>query len=448
MTRASFLGQVRLGVPLALSLMAEMVMLGTDTWVVSKLGVGSLASMSLAFNYAGILFVGGMGVMMVVNPLASRKMGAGEEEGGLFVVSNGVWLGFGIGFLLWLMILPSSAVLLLLGQSPDLVMDAEGYLYVMGPGISFALATISLRGFYASTGNSFYYGVIFTLGVLANGVLDFLFVFGIGDFAGWGLWGAGFATLVINILMFVSVLCVSLYHKTFRDFGLGRYLLKFPSRGVLKLILWTGIPVAVSHVVEETFFMGSTFLVGHLGRDALAIHQVMMVISLMTIGLVWGFGEAARAEMGWAYGRRDRDGFVRSMLTFLIVTVVIVGITFFAMRFFVDDLVEQFFVLEDSEEGIRMKFREIVLMWSWFVLPEVPIGLGVSVLYVLGYTKSKMVIDLCIYWVLIMPLLGWLIFERGSDIYWVWLWSGVAVTLVSLFTVLRAYWVLRSRVGW
>lgn len=431
-TGARFFELLKLGVPLTISFMAEIAMMWTDVWVVSKLGVDSLASMSLASSYMIILFVSGIGFAIVVNPIASKKIGAGEETLAVEYIAATVWLTAIVGVLLGVVVAVGPEVLLLIGQEEELVDIGRIYLYFIAPSMPFALATIALRGFFSSANCSFYFGVIFCLGVLLNLVLDLVLVLGWGDFEGLGILGAALASLTVNIMVFVGVLLVGFLYRPLARYRLIDWIYRVPRLSIVKDIFLLGLPISISFLVEEVFFMGSTFFVGLLGSEALAIHQVIVIIGFLGIALAVGFGEAARSQMGWYFGKRDFHSFIGAMLTFVIVITVMMVCASVFLRYFSDNLADQFL-----SEGVSLEIRENFIrtahLWSWFILAEIPIGVFVSILYVVGDTRTKMLADLLIYWIIAMPMIGWLVMNDRIGVYGVWMILGVAMVTVSVF---------------
>ena len=126
-----------------------------------------------------------------------------------------------------------------------------------------------------------------------------------------GIAGAGLATTLVQVAMFLAQLAVAVWGKPFRRFHiLGRWWRADWRR--LRQIFALGTPIAIAILLEAGVFVAAVVLMGWLGTIPLAAHQIAVQIASLTFMIPFGIAQAATVRVGHAVGRGDAQGVRRA----------------------------------------------------------------------------------------------------------------------------------------
>ena len=143
-------------------------------------------------------------------------------------------------------------------------------------------------------------------GNVINIVLNYLLIFGIGPFPEWGLFGAGFATMVSRILVTVVLLAIIFWGKRFADFRLplsADSLSQLPSLRDIHRKSW---PVSLQIGLETFCFAGSAVMTGWLGEIPLAAYQILMTLGTLGFTLYYSLGASMSIRISYFLGQNDK----------------------------------------------------------------------------------------------------------------------------------------------
>ena len=113
-----------------------------------------------------------------------------------------------------------------LDQDPEVAMLAAPYLRIMGWGVIPMLLFMSLKQFTDGLEFTKTAMIMSILAIPVKVFLNWLIIFGNWGFPRWELYGAGVATLITRILLFLGLLWVIFRHSLFR-----RYIITVSGHG-------------------------------------------------------------------------------------------------------------------------------------------------------------------------------------------------------------------------
>src|SRR5260370_26378027 len=113
------------------------------------------------------------------------------------------------------------------------------------------------------------------------------------------------------MLMAASLLVYILYRDRRYGMGLGRTPLK-PDLGRMGKLIRLGAPAAMQIALEVGVFAVATTLIGRLGANVIAAHQIALNAASVTFMVPLGIGAAAAVRVGQALGRGDKAAASRS----------------------------------------------------------------------------------------------------------------------------------------
>ncbi len=284
---------VRLALPTLATLLAEPTLLLVDTALVGRLGVDSLAGLSLASTI--LTTVVGLCIFLSYATTAStaRFFGAGKPDRALRLGLDGVWLGIFLGVILAVILLAfGSAIFGWFGPEKAVLDEATRYLSASAWGLPGMLIVLAATGTVRGMLDTRTPLIVATAGALANIPLSYLLIYP----AGFGVAGAGYGTAIAQSGMGIALgfVVVRAAHRQ------GVSLL--PSgTGVLKS-LRDSIPLIIRTLSLRVSILLTITAATTLGTTALAAHQI--------INSMWNFAAygldalaiASQALVGQALG--------------------------------------------------------------------------------------------------------------------------------------------------
>src|SRR5258708_25891638 len=245
-----------------------------------------------------------MGMMLGLDTLVSQAFGAGDVMDCHRSLLNAVYLcvpvSLGLMGIVWLF----QPLLRSFGIDPEVLRDAIPFLRAIGWSIFPLLLYFAFRRYLQ--GMNLVKPVMFALisANLMNLAADWILVFGHFGAPAMGAEGAGWATCLSRVYMSSVLLAYIFYHE--RRFRTGWRETPFrPDLVRIRRLIGLGLPAAMQLSVEVGVFAAVTTLIGKLGADALAAHQIAMNAATFTYMVPLGIGAAAAVRVGQALGRGD-----------------------------------------------------------------------------------------------------------------------------------------------
>src|SRR4051812_12246461 len=338
---------LKLAVPIALTQLGQIAMMTTDLALIGRLGDPAVAAAALAHTVFFVAFTFGMGLVSAVAPLAAQAFGARNPRMVRRALRVGMWVALLISLPMLLLPYFGEQILLALGQAPSAAHLAQEYLLGLAWGLTPGLWFLAIRGFMGAV-NRPEPGLWITLAAIpANAVLVYLLIHGEWGLPRLGLFGAGLATTIINLGMFLAGLWFAHRRRPFRKYHvLGRiwrvdWLL-------MRQLIVIGAPISLSFLMEYGLFAAAALLMGLISTTALAAHQIALQIAAILFMVPFGISIAATVRVGHAVGRRDapavkRAGFVATGIGIVFMSVMTLAVMlgrFAIARFFFGEAVE------------------------------------------------------------------------------------------------------------
>lgn len=410
-----------------------------DTVMVGRLGKEALAGVALGNMVYFFLLILCMGVIVAVGPMVSQAYGAGEKEPIGRSVRQGFWLGAMLFVVAFLLIWNASHLMRALGQDPQTVAYAEGYLRAVVWGFLPFLWFIALRSFIESVSRPWPVTIITFSGLGLNILADYTLMFGRFGFPELGLVGTGYATTIVMWFMLTAMVVFVRSNRRLRVYGIFTRLGK-PDKRYFRELLRIGWPIGAAYGIESGLFTATAFLMGLLGQASLAAHQIAIQTAAFMFMVPLGVGIAASVRVGQAAGRLDPHG-VR-MAARAGVTLAATFMLFSAILFWVAPrtIVSVYLDVKDPANAEVAALAATLLGIA--ALFQVFDGIQVSTagaLRGLKDTRAPMVIGLISYWLIGLGSSYLFAFRFGLGARGLW-WGlvlGLAAASVLLLVRLR-----------
>ena len=433
--------------PLVLANLAQTAIYSTDVVMVGWLGAPQLAASALAVNLYSVLLFTGTGLITAAAPLIAAELGARKHSVREVrrTVRMAIWAAVLFAIPAWLILWNTEAVLLALGQDPQLARHSGEFMRALQWAILPALVIVALRNFVAALGNAGIALAVVVGGIFINAALDWGLIFGHWGLPRLGLVGAGIASSITSyLMMFVLVGIVLLHPKTSRFHIFGRMFK--PDWERLATIIRVGVPIAFTLAFEVTVFSAAVYLMGLISETSVAAHAIALQIAAITFMVPLGISQATTIRVGLAYGARDPAWVSRAGSASLVMAMGFMSMAALAIWMFPRDLASIFLDATNPENApvldLAVRFLFIAAI---FQLADGAQVVGAAMLRGLQDTRVPMYYAAIGYWAVGLGGGAALAFWAGWQ--GVGVWIGLAGGLAAVAVLMLWRWGRRGRLG-
>jgi len=443
--RSEIKATVALAWPMVLTNLGQTAMTATDVMMMGRLGPQTLAAGALGSNLYFMLMIFGLGLMLATSPMMAAELGRKRHSVRDIrrTVRQGLWQAVLVSLPIWLVLWHGEALLLAMGQEPELAHRAGVYLHWLQWAVLPFYGYIVLRSFISALERPGWALVIVFAAVAANAGFNWLFMFGHLGFPAMGIAGSGLATTLSSTLMFVGMVAVVLVERQFRRYRLlGRFWRPDWPRfhGLLRL----GLPIAGILAFEVTIFNAAALLMGLIGAEPLAAHAIALQIASITFMVPLGLNQAVTVRVGLAYGAGDREGVSRAGWTAYVLGVSFMALMALAMVLWPRTLISAFIDLADPANthviALAVSFLAFAALFQIFDGAQ---AVASGMLRGLHDTTVPMIYAAIGYWGIGLPLGVLLAFPLGFE--GIGIWIGLSCGLASVAALLLVRWLRRDR---
>ena len=194
----------------------------------------------------------------------------------------------------------------------SVVRDARDYLIIVGAGLVFSFFNQIFTGLFTAMGNSIVTFRSTAVGLVANIVLDPLFIFGLGPIPRMEVAGAAIATVLAQAIVFVMfLLAMRKDSALFSEIHFWRKSRWDHWKGMIQI----GLPVAVQNIIFSSLSMIIARLIAGWGDAAVAVQKVGSQIESISWMTADGFATAVNAFVAQNFGAKKRERIRRGYYT-------------------------------------------------------------------------------------------------------------------------------------
>lgn len=438
-----------LALPLILAEVGWMFMAVVDTIMVGHLPhpAITISAVALAQVLYNTLAFGIGGILFGLDTYLSQSHGAGKFEEANRWLLHGVLLAAILSAVLMSIVHAASCALFHFPVDPVIRDQSITFLRVLNTGTPFLMLALTLRRYLQAFNHVGAIAITAVTANVVNAALDWLFLFPhqFGSYAmpGYGVVGAAISTALARLYMAIFFIAAIWYFDRKHTYGLrtlARSAVSFrdQSRGIsaasLKQLALFGAPVGAQIFVEISIFAAVTYLIGTFGPLPLAGHEIALNIASITFMVPFAISAAASVRVGQAIGRKAPVEAAAAGWTaiglgaafMLCASAVLLALPHSIARAFTAD------------PGVIAAAVPLLLIAAAFQFFD---GLQITATGALrgaGNTHTGLLVHLCGYWVIGMPvgiLLGFH-YKLGA----VGLWSGLCTGLIIAGAALITSW--------
>ena len=427
----------KIGIPIFGSQLSYMIMHTTDTIVSGRYSSEELAGLVLAGAFTFPVYMLFQGIMFAITPIVAQLYGSREFTKIGQKMRQIFWIAIAIAFSIFLIFLFLSKILLFFPLDKNILSISTEYLRAVSVGMFFYVMFRYLSSY--SEGMTLALPVFFVVlfGAIINIPLDIIFAFGYFGIPEMGSEGCGYATSIVSMIMFFSMLKIILSSKKYKKTEL---LKEFngPSLRVSKEILKLGIPIGIGIFAEMTMFSGAAIIIGQLGDKILSGHAVALNIASILFMLPLAIGLAGSTRVGNLLGeKRFLDAKYSSYVG---VSLCFIGALFNMIMLLI--FRENFSSIYSKDIEVINVAISLLIYASIFQIPD---GIQMGSLGALrGYkdTFAPMVFLIISYWIFAIPL-GYFLTNYGftkplgAEGMWISMIMGLILFSIFIFNRLR-----------
>jgi putative MATE family efflux protein len=387
-----------LSIPMIVEMMMESIFAVVDIFFVGQLGNYALATVGLTESILMIIYSIGMGISMAATAMIARRFGEKNHKqagtAAFQLIFSGAILAVILGATTYFF---AADILRLMGASEELIAYGVGYSKIIFAGNIVIVLLFLINGIFRGAGSP---QLAMRSLVLANGlnmILDPLFIFGFGSFAGWGIEGAAIATTTGRA---IGVL-YQLYHL----FG-GKHQLKILKENVV--IHWTTIKKIFSisaggmgqFLIDSASWIFLTRIIADFGADVLAGYTIAFRVIIFSILPSWGLSGAAATLVGQNLGAKLPDRAEKAVWITAKYNVIFLAFVTVLFVLFGESISSIFSTNEIAIEISGLALSIITLGYVFF-------GLGMVMIQAFngaGDTRTPMLINIVVLWFMEIPL--------------------------------------------
>ena len=294
---------LHLALPVILAQLAQIAMGFVDTIMLGRLSPEALAAGALGNAVYFPMTIVAIGILNAVSPMVSQAYGAGKREAIQHAVQQGLYLALALAIPLIVLCWHMEPFFLRIGQDSAIAHQAQRYLRAISAGILANLSFAVLRQFVEGISRPRPVTMITLTGVGLNAWLDYLLMFGRAGLPALGVMGTGLATALVYWCMFLLLAGYIRLAPSTRKY---RVLIAWhaPQWTYIRELIRIGWPIGLLFGVEAGLFATTTLLMGHLGAEALAAHQVVLQTAAITFMVPLGIGIATSVRVGQFVGAK------------------------------------------------------------------------------------------------------------------------------------------------
>ena len=435
--RSELADTLRLSFPIIIAQLGVVLMGVTDNLFVGRLlGGTALGAAGLANSLSFLVSSIGVGSLTVVAALVSQARGRADD-----VAVNRLYrAGIRVALLLSAASVLASAGLAfnfeLIGQTPEVARLAEPFMLILSASIVPLLLFIGIRQLCDGLAKPRVAMAITLSALVVNALFNYVLIRGFGPVPALGLNGSATATLLSRVYMALAIWVYVRRAAVFRPYFsvTGRGALGESVRTILRL----GLPGGLTFFFEVATFSIAAVMVGWLGANQLAAHQIAINMASTTYMMATGISAAAAIRIGAALGQGNRELVFRAGMAAFALSIGLMGAAGLVLLTVPNWLVG-LYIDPLREPAVYAMAAPLVIIAGIFQLSDGIQVVAVGALRGLSDVNVPTVITLFAYWVVSLPLCYGLGFWLGLGTVGVWIGLLLGLTVAAVLLTIRFF---------
>jgi len=438
--RREFGALTRLAFPIVVTQLSQMGMGVTDTIMAGRLSAADLAGVALGGTLFWPIFMVVSGIVLAVTPSVSQLQGAGREAEVGEVVRQALWLGALCALVAMVLLSFAEPIYRAVGVDERAIPIAVAYLDAIGWALFPAAGYFALR--YLCEGLSWTTpAMLIALSGLACKIpLNYVFIYGGFGIPALGGAGCGWSGAIIMVFELIAMALVVTLSRMRRVGALTRF--SWPDRAEIMRQLELGLPIAVTVFFEVALFSAVALLIGRLGIESVAAHQIAGNINGVTFMVPLALGSAATIRVGFNVGARDLQAARIAGLVALASSSLFAAGAATLLLWLREPIAHLF----TTDAGVAALAADLIVFVAFYQFFDDAQATAIGALRGYKDTRVPMVVTLVAYWAITLPFGAALAFGIGVPAFGVqgfWWGFTLGLGLVAVVLGSRMVWLGR-----
>ncbi len=421
-----------LGIPIVIGQLGVIILGFADTLMIGHHGTLELAAASFVNSLFSLVIIFSTGFSYGLTPIVGSFYGKREYLPAGQALRCSLWANLMVGILLTVIMLILYFNVGRLGQPEELLPLIRPYYVVLLFSLIFVLLFNAFKQFADGITDTRTAMWVLLGGNLLNIIGNYLLIYGKMGLPELGLLGAGISTLSCRIIMLIVFGWVIFARSKYARYRVGFFRAGW-SKEMFRRLNSLGWPLAFQMGMETASFSLSTIMIGWISAIALASHQIMCTVAMLTFMIYYGMGAAISIRVSNFKGQNDALNERRSAnagFQLIVLMALILGSLIFIFRNHIG------YWFTDSEEAAHL----VSVLTVPFLLYQFGDGLQIAfanALRGIADVKSMMWMAFVAYFIISLPMSYLFGFVLDWGIIGVWMGFPVGLTCAGIMFYIR-----------
>ena len=391
---------LKLAGPLIVNNLAIAGMQFADAVMAGRLGAEALAAIAVGSSVWFIGFMLALGLMMAISPIAARHLGEGTEELIGRYTRQGVYLGIGLAIPVILVAHTAVAPFLsLIGIDLSFREMTVQYVEAIAWGAPGIFVFLALR--FTTEGIGHTKPIMYTsmLALVVNVFLNWVFIYGKLGAPAMGAVGCGVASAITMWLIMFVLGGYMLLNKHYAPLKIFSRVAPLRPEALREIVV-LGVPIAVTITAEAGLFNAVSILMGTLGPNIAAGHQIAINFASTAFMIPLALSAATTVRVSYRLGLGEPENARTTGLIGIAVCTLVMVVSATILLVARDPVVSMY----TNDPAVTSIAISLLLMAAIFQVAD---GIQVGAAGALrGYkdTRWPMIMTTFAYWVIAFPL--------------------------------------------
>ena len=295
---------LRLGGPIIIGQLGVILQGIADSVMVGHYSTASLSASGFVNHIFNLALVFGMGFSYGLTPIVSRLFSQNKIDKTSQALKNSILANLGIAAIILVCLSALYLNIDKVGQPEELLPLMRPYFLTLLVSIPFMQLFYGYKQFSEGITDTATPMWVMLSGNLLNMVGNYILIFGKLGAPELGLTGAGVATLLSRVYMWLAMVILFNHKRSFAPFKEQYRRVKFTLKG-FKRLNKIGWPIALQMGMETASFSLSAVMMGWIGATALAAHQILCAVGTLCFMIYYGIGAAVTIRESRFFGENN-----------------------------------------------------------------------------------------------------------------------------------------------
>lgn len=356
---------LRLAIPGMLENILQVLLGVVDIYFVGKIGTKAIAGVGVTNLTMNVYIAIFLALAIASGALISRFTGQNSKKDVSNALNSSLSMGIVISLLFgFLNLIYAKEILSILGANEDIYAYAYPYFIAVAvPCVLLCLQMILSAALRAGGDGKTPLKVVAISNVI-NIVLDYILIFGIFNFNGFGILGAGLATSIARLIG--VILLIKNIQQGHPEVNLSLFRIIKPQKTMIKRMAKLSIPAAIEKLIMRSGQMIYGGMIIRIGTEAYAAHNIAGTIESFSYLPGMGFSVAAATLVGQNLGRDDKKT-AKKMAADSYFLSVILMMTLGAIFFIAAPFLASIFTEDPLVKDMVVKVLRIIALFQPFL---------------------------------------------------------------------------------